>query len=165
MAINFDQNRDGITPTSGILSISSTGSLSVPVGNTSQRPQTYKPGQIRFNTSTQLLEWADGTAWKSLSGDHIKNQSKTTYILTQPTAGLVVPGTTEEVLYFVSNSVERMNITETGNLLANFGAGTSVLCGARMKHLSGKTILLTEKNQETGELISHWENIYPSLNG
>jgi WD40 repeat protein len=53
---------------------------------------------------------------------------------------------------------------ETGNLMANFGDMNSVLCGARMTHLSGKTLLLTEKDKETGKIIAHWNNIYPSLN-
>ena len=53
---------------------------------------------------------------------------------------------------------------ETGYLMANFGDMNSVLCGARMPHLSGKTLKLSEKNQETGEITAYWENIYPSLN-
>ena len=52
---------------------------------------------------------------------------------------------------------------ETGQLMANFGDMNSVLCGARMPHLSGKTLLLAEKNPETGKITAYWENIYPSL--
>jgi len=52
---------------------------------------------------------------------------------------------------------------ETGELMANFGDNSSVLCGARMPHLSGKTILLSSKDEETGEIKTYWENIYPSL--
>ena len=52
---------------------------------------------------------------------------------------------------------------ESGNLMANFGDDHSVLCGARMPHLSGKTILLSEKD-EFGLIKTYWENIYPSLN-
>lgn len=51
---------------------------------------------------------------------------------------------------------------ETHHLMANFGDMNSVLCGARMPHLSGKTILLAEKT-DGGEIITHWESIYPSL--
>lgn len=53
---------------------------------------------------------------------------------------------------------------ETGDLMANFGDGTSVLCGARMSHLSGKSILLSSKDKETGQITAFWQNIYPSLN-
>lgn len=52
---------------------------------------------------------------------------------------------------------------ESGDLMANFGDMNSVLCGARMPHLSGKTLLLTKKDQETGQITGYWENIYPSL--
>lgn len=51
---------------------------------------------------------------------------------------------------------------ETHNLMANFGDLSSVLCGSRIPHLSGKTILLAQK-QENGEIKTFWENIYPSL--
>lgn len=52
---------------------------------------------------------------------------------------------------------------DSGDLMANFGDLNSVLCGARMPHLSGKTLLLTKKDKETGEITAFWENIYPSL--
>ena len=53
---------------------------------------------------------------------------------------------------------------ESGDLLANFGESNSVLCGARMPHLAGRTILLSSKDKETGKITAYWENIYPSLN-
>ena len=52
---------------------------------------------------------------------------------------------------------------ETGELLGNFGEDDSVLTGARMPHLSGKTIILSKKDKETGEVTAFWKNIYPSL--
>lgn len=52
--------------------------------------------------------------------------------------------------------------TETGNVMANFGDGSSVLCGSRIAQLSGKTILLSEK-LEDDTIKTYWENIYPSL--
>ncbi len=53
--------------------------------------------------------------------------------------------------------------TETTNLMANFGDLNSVLCGARMPHLAGKTILLAERNPDDNTVKTYWENIYPSL--
>ena len=50
---------------------------------------------------------------------------------------------------------------ETGYLMANFWGHELYV---RMPHLSGKTLKLSEKNQETGEITTYWENIYPSLN-
>lgn len=55
---------------------------------------------------------------------------------------------------------------ESGDLMCNFGDNNSVLTGARMPHLAGKTIVLTNKiTDEQGNFTmeSHWENIYPSL--
>lgn len=55
---------------------------------------------------------------------------------------------------------------ENGNLMANFGDMNSVLTGARVPHLAGKTILLAERvTTEDGNynIVTHWENIYPSL--
>jgi hypothetical protein len=55
---------------------------------------------------------------------------------------------------------------ETGNLMANFGDMNSVLTGARVPHLAGKTILLAErvvKDNGDYDIITHWDNIYPSL--
>lgn len=56
--------------------------------------------------------------------------------------------------------------TENGNLMANFGDMNSVLTGARMPHLAGKTILLAERVQGTDgnwQIKTYWENIFPSL--
>ena len=53
---------------------------------------------------------------------------------------------------------------ETGEVRGNFGDDNSVLTGARMPHLSGKTIVLSRKNKETGEIETFWENIYVGIN-
>lgn len=57
--------------------------------------------------------------------------------------------------------------TETGALMANFGDMSSVLTGARMPHLAGKTIELAERvyDEATGEwkINTHWNRIFPSL--
>lgn len=56
--------------------------------------------------------------------------------------------------------------SENGNLMANFGDMNSVLTGARMPHLAGKTILLAERIQDDDQnwkIKTYWENIYPSL--
>ena len=57
--------------------------------------------------------------------------------------------------------------TETGDLMANFGDMNSVLTGARMPHLAGKTIQLAERkmNEDTNEweIVTHWDRIFVSL--
>lgn len=52
--------------------------------------------------------------------------------------------------------------TEENKVYLNFGANTSIICSARPPHLNGKTVLLSEMDKD-GNLITHWDNIYPSL--
>lgn len=54
--------------------------------------------------------------------------------------------------------------TEENKVMVNFGDDSSVLTGARMPHLSGKTLVLSEKDAETGKITAYWNNIYPDLN-
>lgn len=50
---------------SGVLSYadSSTGGLYLPVGTTAQRPASPVTGQIRFNSTTNVVEVYNGSAW------------------------------------------------------------------------------------------------------
>ena len=52
--------------------------------------------------------------------------------------------------------------TEENKVYLNFGANTSIICSARPAHLNGKKILLSEMD-EAGNLVTHWDAIYPSL--
>jgi hypothetical protein len=49
----------------GVLSCadSTTGGLFLPVGTTAQRPASPATGQMRFNTTTNLVETYNGTSW------------------------------------------------------------------------------------------------------
>jgi hypothetical protein len=49
----------------GVLSYadSATGGLYLPAGTTAQRPASPATGQIRFNTTTGLIETYNGTSW------------------------------------------------------------------------------------------------------
>jgi len=59
-----------LTPgTTGVTQISSTTALTVPVGNTAQRPATPDQGAVRFNSSTLVLEVWDGTQWDVVGQD------------------------------------------------------------------------------------------------
>jgi hypothetical protein len=52
-----------ITSSTGNLGVAGTGSLVLPAGTTAQRPATAATGMQRFNTSTNTLEFYNGTAW------------------------------------------------------------------------------------------------------
>lgn len=42
---------------------SSTGGLFLPIGTTAQRPASPSTGQMRFNTTTGLVETYNGSSW------------------------------------------------------------------------------------------------------
>jgi fibronectin-binding autotransporter adhesin len=44
-----------------------TGNITMPVGNTGQRPSPTL-GMMRFNTSMNLLEWYNGSTWQPVTG-------------------------------------------------------------------------------------------------
>lgn len=65
------------TPTlTGNPIISSTGSLTLPSGTTGQRP-TPATGMLRFNSTTAQFEGYNGTAWASVGGAAISNDTST----------------------------------------------------------------------------------------
>lgn len=63
-----------LSPISGAtLWVNGTGAMVVPQGTTSERPGTAGnidvSGMVRFNTSTNILEYYNGTAWQNTSTD------------------------------------------------------------------------------------------------
>jgi hypothetical protein len=56
-----------VTQTVGsLVSFNTQSAITVPVGNTGQRPGTASTGQFRFNTTTNSLEIYDNSAWTSV---------------------------------------------------------------------------------------------------
>ena len=80
MAVNLDHQRDRISTASGDITINTTGSLRIPVGNTAARPQgtSVATGQIRFNTQLNIFEGYNGVTWSNLSG--VKDNDGDTHI-------------------------------------------------------------------------------------
>lgn len=52
---------------SGLISFSNTGKVGLPGGTTAQRPASPAARDFRFNSTTGLIEFYDGTAWRSVS--------------------------------------------------------------------------------------------------
>lgn len=52
---------------SGVLTVSGTGALTVPVGTAAQQP-TGATGMVRFNSTSSAFEGYDGTTWSSIGG-------------------------------------------------------------------------------------------------
>ena len=52
----------------GSLSISGTGYVDIPAGNTAQRPGSPNTGMLRFNSDYARYEGYDGSSWDQLGG-------------------------------------------------------------------------------------------------
>ena len=61
---------------SGTASFTSTGSVKIPVGTTAQRPSPVA-GMLRFNDDSDEFEGYNGTAWASVGGSAISNDTTT----------------------------------------------------------------------------------------
>lgn len=107
MALNLDHQRDRITTSTGNITINTAGSLRIPVGNTSQRPQggVVQTGQIRFNTQLNEFEGYNGTAWKNIGG--VSDTDGDTFIDAEQSAD-------DDILRFFTAGSERITISDTG---------------------------------------------------
>ena len=107
MALNLDHQRDRITTSTGNMTINTAGSLRIPVGNTSQRPQAgvVQTGQIRFNTQLNEFEGYNGTAWKNIGG--VSDTDGDTFIDAEQSAD-------DDILRFFTAGSERITINDTG---------------------------------------------------
>lgn len=115
----------------------------------------------------EIIGWFEKSVENLILVGHVKdkmlNENGTEFNL----KALDLSGKTGNILSAKSDAICYLyRDPENGNLMANFGDMNSVLCGARMPHLAGKTILLAERVTEDNgnyKIVTHWDNIYPSL--
>ncbi len=121
MALNLDHQRDRITTASGNITISTSGALRVPVGNTSQRPQAgvVATGQIRFNTQTTEYEGYDGNAWSSLGSASFK-----TFTIGGGASNDVVAGSVADTINFVGGTGITLSSTPGTNTITITGTSS-----------------------------------------
>jgi hypothetical protein len=82
---NFQAGLSGDDLTvAGDLSLTSTGSVKLPVGTTAQRP-TAATGKIRYNSTLGSYEGYDGASWSSLGGGATGAGGDTVFNLNSPT--------------------------------------------------------------------------------
>lgn len=87
--------------------------LQIPRGNTASRPVNATQGQIRYNTDTQVYEaFGENNEWVILNG--IRDTNGDTKILAEQSNG-----TNDDTLRFITNGVERLRITNSGNVGIN----------------------------------------------
>jgi len=92
---------------SEVFVLDSTGSIRIPVGSTSDRPETPLAGQIRFNTSLNRFEGFNGTDWIQLNGVvDIDGDTSVTAELT--------PGANDSIIRFTTDGYISTLIDQTG---------------------------------------------------
>ena len=116
----------------------------------------------------EIIGWFTSDKYNLVITGHVKDKNLSEAGTELVVKQLDLSGNTANVLAANSDaSAYLYRDTETGSLMANFGDMNSVLTGARMPHLAGKTIELAERkmDEKTGEwqIVAHWDRIFPSL--
>jgi cytoskeletal protein CcmA (bactofilin family) len=92
-----------LTPGSGSVVIDATGSLKLPVGDTSERPAAPTAGQIRYNSELDRFEGFNGTYWITVNGViDVDGDTKVTAELT--------PGADDDIIRFYNAGVVTVDI-------------------------------------------------------
>lgn len=112
----------------------------------------------------EIIGWFEKTGLNVILAGHVKDKSITDSGSAELNVRtLDLSGKISNILSAKSDAIGFLyRSTEENKVYVNFGDNTSIICSARPEHLQGKTILLSEKDED-GNLITHWEDIYPSL--
>ena len=65
MAIKINHSTNQISSSGGEVMINSSGSLTVPIGTSANRPNMNQNGQIRYNTTKGRFEFREDDSWNS----------------------------------------------------------------------------------------------------
>jgi hypothetical protein len=97
-----------LSSASGVITINSTKSFVIPVGNLSQRPSPATAGAIRFNNESgyNWFEGYNGSNW--IPFGLVSDLARTTYIQAE-----AVPGNGDKTLYFYANGTLAATLTDT----------------------------------------------------
>jgi hypothetical protein len=136
----------------------STGALQLPSGTTGQQP-TGVAGKIRFNTSTTQFEGYNGTAWLSVGGAAISNDTSTASfeypLFASATSGtaLTVYTSNANFLYKPSTGeLQAQEITANNGLILNastinnsytVGSGYNAMSVGPVTVASGQTVTVS----------------------
>ena len=104
----------------GVASFVSTTSVTIPAGNTAQRPASPETGALRFNTGLTQVEVWDGSQWEVVGSDFVSITSQTingdgstdTFVLNETT-------TAAAIIVATNGVVQQPNVayTVTGNAI------------------------------------------------
>lgn len=113
----------------------------------------------------KIISWFEKVAPNIILVGHVKETAMNEDTTEMSVKTLDVTGKLSRILPANSDAIGYIyRDIEENQVKINFGDNSSVLTGARMPHLSGKTIVLSEKDPETGIITSHWDRVYPDLN-
>lgn len=102
----------------GIASFVSTTSLTIPTGNTAQRPGSPETGAIRFNTAITQVEVWDGAQWEVVGSDFVSITNQTINGDGSTDTFVLDESTTEAAIIVATNGVVQqpsVAYTVTGN--------------------------------------------------
>ena len=106
--------------------ISDTGNLLLPQGTTAQRPASPSAGMIRYNTTIDITEFYDGSAWKPINDS---NPEATGGTVVDTTIG----GVPYRIHYFTQVGTDTFTVTNSGQveylIVAGGGGGGSDRAG------------------------------------
>lgn len=87
--------------------VDSNKAIKVPVGNSSQRPENFEIGSVRYNTDNATFEGADGNVWRVIDG--ASDVDRDTFLKTETT-----PGNDNDQLEFFTENSKRAIIDSNG---------------------------------------------------
>ena len=93
----------------------STGAITLPSGTTGQEPGTPSAGMLRFNTTTTQFEGYNGSAWASVGGAAISNNTSTS----TPQYPLFASATSGTALTIYTSNAKFLYKPSTGELQAS----------------------------------------------
>jgi hypothetical protein len=95
----------------GNVAISSNGFLQVPIGTTAQRPAATTQGYIRYNTTLNSLESANGTAWANVGSGAASSGGGVSWQPVQNTSFIAVTNSG----YLVNTAIANVTVTLPAN--------------------------------------------------
>jgi hypothetical protein len=109
---------DFLSPSTGVVKDSATGAAHMPSGTTGQRPGSPSFGDTRANSTTNAIEWWNGSSWTAMA---ILDASGKV-----PTAQL--PALASETLFYKTDPTT-VAFTKTGAGAATIKSGTKIVVG------------------------------------
>ena len=103
---------------SEVITIDTSGALTLPAGSTAERPANSAYGMIRYNLTDERFEGYDGNSWAELAGS-VKDVDKDTFIRAE-----TGPGDDGDDLDFFTAGVQRLQINQDGEF--NYANGAVI---------------------------------------